>query len=589
MLDGEDGILYVGKARNLKKRVASYFQTARLNSRLLVLMQRVRNIQVTVTASEIEALLLEQNLIKTYSPTYNIMLRDDKSYPGIRLSSEDDFPRLHMHRGSRRMRGKFFGPYPNATAVHASLNFLHKTFKLRQCEDTMFKHRTRPCLQYQIERCSAPCVGYISKQDYARSVSDVVSFLQGDSRALLDDLAHRMEDASARYEYEEAAQWRDRIRALNYLQQHQYIEGEHGNLDIIAVAAEGGDVCVQVLYVRDGRVLGSRSYFPRFSLGEDDGAALAAFIATMYLAEGNADIPDKLIVSHMITDKNVLSAALSERAGRKVELLVNVRSARARWLKTARVAAEDNLATHMAGLGRSQKQMQHLERLLKRTEPLERIECFDVSHQSGNETVASCVVFDNSGALKKEYRRFNIKDITPGDDYAALYQALLRRYTRVLEEESPIPDLILIDGGAGQLKQAQEICAELGMSESFLLGIAKGPTRRAGAEHLFVVTGTLDWTEEDEPAMEIIRRIRDEAHRFAITGHRGRSIKRLRSSVLEGVPGLGPRRRHHLYRHFGGIIGLYSASAEDMARVPGISTRLAEEIHAYLASQAKNQ
>ena len=587
MLDNQEKVLYVGKARNLKKRVASYFQTARLNTRLLALMRRVNDIQITVTANEIEALLLEQNLIKTHSPNYNIMLRDDKSYPGIRLS-EDDFPRVYKYRGTERTRGKFFGPYPNGAAVRESLDFLHKTFKLRQCQDTVFKHRTRPCLQYQINRCSAPCVGLISQEDYARSVDDVVLFLQGNSRVLLDDLGQRMDKASECEEYEQAAVWRDRIKALRYLQQHQYIEGEQGNTDIIAVALEEKDVCAQVLYVRDGRVLGSRSYFPKFSLGEDTSAVLTAFVAKMYLSAQGAEIPSKIILSHSIEDKAVIQDALIARAGRKISVLTNVRGARARWLKTAATAAEENLMTRLASMGRARSQVMDLARFLKLTEPIKRIECFDISHQSGNETVASCVVFGEGGeALKKDYRRFNIKNITAGDDYAAINQAITRRYTRLLESESTLPELILIDGGKGQLHEAEKVCAELGINDSFLLAVAKGPTRREGHEQLISSAGVLEFAAQDESAMKLIRRVRDEAHRFAITGHRGRSTKRMHGSNLDSIPGLGAKRRHALYRHFGGIRGMYSASAEDLARVPGISQHMAESIHHHLASQAK--
>lgn len=590
MLGDEERVLYVGKARNLKKRVASYFQTARLNTRLLTLMQKVLQVQVTVTASETEALLLEQNLIKNIAPTYNILLRDDKSYPGI-LLTEGDFPRVHMHRSNRRarrrVRGRFFGPYPSGSAVQQSLHFLHKTFKLRQCEDTVFKNRSRPCLQYQINRCSAPCVGYIDKEDYARSVNDVALFLKGDSHILIDELTERMEKASQQQDYEEAVVWRDRIHALRYLQQQQYIEGERGNSDIIAVAVENSDVCVQVLYVRAGRVLGSRSFFPRLSLGENAAAALSAFVATMYLSERGTEIPDKLILSHAPSDREVLRDALAERAGRNIDLLANVRGARARWLKIARTTAEENLSARLSSLGRAHAQVERLATLLGCEEPPKRIECFDISHQGGNETVASCVVFVDGAALNKEYRHFNIKDVVPGDDYAAMRQVLLRRYTRVLEEAKPIPDVILIDGGRGQLKQAQTVCAELGLEGSILLAVAKGPDRKEGEEQLFTPAGLLSWGDDDQPALQMIRRIRDEAHRFAITAHRGIKRKRTQSSILEEVPGLGPRRRHYLYRHFGGIRGLFSASVEDIARVPGISVQLAQEVHSYLASRAK--
>ena len=579
---GQHGkVLYVGKAKSLKKRVLSYFRSSGLNNRVLSMRNQVRQLQVTVTSSETEALLLEQNLIKQLHPPYNILLRDDKSFPMIHLSDEE-FPRLTMYRGSRRIKGRFFGPYPSSSAVRDSLNFLHRAFRLRQCENSVFKNRSRPCLQYQIKRCSAPCVNYISSEDYALSVADATMFLAGNSRALLDDLATRMDSAAKAMEYELAAQLRDQIAALNHLQESQYIDGERGDVDIVAAAVGQFRACVQTLYVRDGRVLGSRSFFPELLLADSPGSILSAFLPRYYL-NNPAEVPSKIIVSHPIPDSAVVCDAIATSCGKKIRILSRVREARAKWLRIAVETAKQNLSARLAGEQRIDLQFTVLEQQLKLPDTVERIECFDISHSSGKETVASCVVFDRNGPLKSDYRRYNIAGITPGDDFAALKQALLRRFGNQRSGQGKIPELLLIDGGHGQLTQAVEIWAELGLPEVLLMGVAKGPERKPGMEYLCLEGGEEIRLKRDSGALHLIQQIRDEAHRFAITAHRKQRSKRVQRSVLEDIPGIGAVRRRALLRHFGGMQRLVRASEEDLQKVTGISSQLAAQIRAAMS------
>ncbi len=581
MLDREGEVLYVGKARNLKKRVASYFQKRALNRRTLAMLARVREVQVTVTASETEALLLEQNLIKEYHPPYNILLRDDKSYPCIRLS-EEEFPRLSFYRGARRSGARYFGPYPGASAVRDSLNFLYRTFRIRQCENSVFRNRSRPCLQYEIKRCSAPCVGLISAAEYAESVADAEMFLQGNNRELLTGLSERMEAAAAAEHYERAAELRDQVAALNQLQEKQYIEGEKGDVDILAAAAAPDCVSVQMLYVRAGRVIGSRGYFPRLPLAENPGEALAAFIPGFYLRAA-AEIPRKILLSHPVAGTRALEEALERRASHKVRLQSRVQGARLRWLRLARETAEQNLQGRMAGERQTIAQLQELREALQLEETPRRLECFDISHSGGIETVASCVVFDQEGARKSDYRRYIIRGIAPGDDYAALRQALLRRYRRVQTGQGgALPDVLLVDGGPGQLRQAREVWDELGLGAAALLGVAKGRSRRPGRERLWTGSGKELRLAPDSGALHLVQRIRDEAHRFAIQGHRRRRSARSGASPLAEVPGIGPKRRRMLLRSFGGLQGIRKAAPEEIARTPGISLKMAEDILAHL-------
>ena len=573
---GADGeVLYVGKARNLKRRVSSYFTRAH-DRRIQNMVAQIRAIEVTVTHTEAEALLLENNLIKSLQPRYNILLRDDKSYPWIHLS-DDEFPRLAFHRGARKASGRYFGPYPSSTAVRETLYLLQKIFPVRQCENSEFANRSRPCLQHQIGRCTAPCVGLVSHADYQRDVEDIVLFLEGKTHDVIDGLVKRMEAAAERLAFEEAARYRDQIEALRRVQERQYVSGERGDLDILACARDEGQACIQLFCVRQGRNLGNRAFFPKGAEDREEGEILAAFIAQHYL--GGA-VPAELLVSHLPEDRALLEQALSDQAGHRVRLVAAPRGERARWLEMARHNAELALRSRLAGSANARRRLEALQEALELEQPPTRMECFDISHTGGEQAVASCVVFDAEGPLKSAYRRYNIRDITPGDDYAAMRQALTRRYRRLLETAAPLPDVIFIDGGRGQLKAAAEVLAELGVAGPRLVGVAKGPDRRPGDERLFL------WPREQplilgshSPALHLVQSIRDEAHRFAVTGHRQRRGRARKRSVLEEIPGIGRKRRQQLLQQFGGLQGVARAGVEDLATVPGISTRLAEKIY----------
>jgi excinuclease ABC subunit C len=582
MYDGEGKLLYVGKARNLKNRVGSYFRASGLTEKTMALVARIADIQVTVTSTEVDALLLEHNLIKTQQPPYNILLRDDKSYPYIFLSSEDKFPRLSLHRGARRIRGKYFGPYPSAGAVRESLHFLQKVFKVRQCEDSYFRNRSRPCLQYQIDRCTAPCVDLVSEEEYAGQVENTAMFLRGKSTELMVRLADDMEKAAAEMAYEKAAVLRDQLAQLQHVQASQGIEGVKGDLDILAAAVEGGRACVQVLFVRGARVLGSKTYYPPLKLQESQAEVLAAFIPQYYLGEARA-VPGEVIVNALPEDAATLAEALGVRAGRQVRLRHRVRDARARWLRLALQTAETNLQSHLAGRQSTLGRLQSLQDLLSLPELPERMECFDISHSSGEATVASCVVFDQNGPRKSDYRKFNIEGITAGDDYAAMQQALERRYRRLQSGEGVLPDILFIDGGKGQVAQAMSVLSELQVEGVEVIGVAKGLTRKAGFETLLSgSTGNERQLPGDHPALHLIQQIRDEAHRFAITGHRARRDKARQRSALEDIPGVGAKRRRELLRHFGSAQRVQNANVEELKKISGISATMAQTIYDHL-------
>ncbi|UUA74870.1 excinuclease ABC subunit UvrC [Cellvibrio sp. QJXJ] len=582
MFGVDGGILYVGKAKNLKLRLASYFRKSGLTPKTQALVSRIARIEVTVTASETEALILEQNLIKSNRPPYNILLRDDKSYPYIFISSGEDYPRISFHRGAKKKRGDYYGPFPNVGAVKDSLNFLQKTFRSRQCEDSVFKNRTRPCLQYQIKRCTAPCVDYISPEDYQKDLHHTRLFLTGNSDKLLSELADQMDLASQQLQFEKAADYRDQITALRTVQSQQVIEEGNGDIDIIAAEMRAAAICVHILFVRQGRILGSRSFYPASTLAETPAEILAEFIPQFYLASSGRDIPREVIVSQPLEDVEVISAALQQAAGRQVFINHQVRSHRTQWLQMAATAAQQNLIAHINNKKSSLDRFVALQEALGLEETPQRMECFDISHSSGELTVASCVVFDTNGPLKSDYRRFNIDGITPGDDYAAMEQALTRRYTRLQNGEGKLPDILLIDGGKGQLGKAIEVLGELGVQGVQLIGVAKGTTRKAGFETLFDgETGDEIVLQGDSPALHLIQHIRDESHRFAITGHKQRRDKKRKTSTLEDIPGIGATRRRELLRHFGGLHEIKNASISDLARVSGISQKLAEEIHAF--------
>lgn len=586
MLNEAGEVIYVGKARNLKNRVGSYFRASGLTSKTLAMVNKIQAIEITVTNSETEALLLEQTLIKSYRPNYNIQLRDDKSYPYILLTSKDDYPRLGFYRGSRKRAGRFFGPYPSANVTRETLQVLQKVFKVRQCQDSYFNNRSRPCLQYQIDRCTAPCVKAISTEDYAKDVHYSTLFLQGKSNALIKELTSNMEAAAAKEDFERAAVVRDQIMGLRRMQEDQIVANQGDDADVVAAQIMQSYVCVHVIYIRAGRIIGSKNFYPRFKLADDVGELLSAFLSQSYLGDDKAaSIPSEIIVPEVLEDAEGLQDALAYVAGRKVKLSMRVRGHRAKWLQLAVTNARESLHAYVSNKQNSYKRFEQLQDSLKLESMPKRIECFDISHTSGEGTVGSCVVFDETGAVKSDYRRFNIKGITGGDDYAAMEQVLDRRFTRLAKGEAKIPDILLIDGGKGQLTQAKKIMEKFQLPEIQLLGIAKGISRRAGQETLFLAKGERFREIVIPPesgALHLLQQIRDEAHRFAITGHRARRAKARRESPLEEIPGLGPKRRRELLRYFGGQQEIKKASESEIAKVTGISKKLAETIYAHL-------
>lgn len=582
MYDGNGKILYVGKARNLKKRVSSYFRSSGLGIKTQALVSHIQRIEVTVTHSETEALLLEQNLIKAQRPPYNILLRDDKSYPYIFVSEGEPYPAVRFHRGAKRGKGRYFGPYPSGGAVRESLNLLQKLFRIRQCEDAFFRNRSRPCLQHQINRCTAPCVGLISETGYQNDIRHAMMFLQGKNQSVLEELAEQMETAAAALDFERAAQVRDQISALRQVQEQQFVSGEGGDADVLGCAMRSGTVSVHMLYVRGGRIIGSKVYHPRLVLEESESEVLAAFLAQFYLGS-NRELPPQIILPLAVEDSDCLQQALSEKAGRRVQLTHRVRTDRAGWQRLAQTNAEQQLQSKLSSKENLAQRYLSLQEVLGLDTPIRRMECFDISHSAGEATVASCVVFDENGALKSDYRRFNIEGITPGDDYAAMQQALERRYVRLRKGEGKLPDLLIIDGGKGQVAQAMSVLEELQLTEVQVIGIAKGPTRKAGFELLVDgVSGEEQVLPTHAPALHLLQQIRDEAHRFAITGHRARRDKARQRSRLEEIPGVGAKRRRELLKYFGSIKEIENASVEEIAKVSTISLKLAQEIWASL-------
>jgi excinuclease ABC subunit C len=581
MLSAEDTVLYVGKAKDLKKRVSSYFGSKAHLPKTQVLMAQTSHVEVTVTGTEHEALLLEHNLIKEYRPRFNVILRDDKSYPWIHVSTGQEFPRFELHRGGRRGPGRFLGPWPSANTVRDSLIQLQKLFRVRQCSDSFFANRTRPCLQYQIRRCTAPCVGHISAADYGCDVADALLFLEGRNESVLASLASRMEQAANALDYERAALLRDQIQLVRKIQAEQVINAPGMmDADVLGIQTGIGQVCVAVLMIRGGRVLGSRSWFPRMAPGTESSEVLSAFIAQHYF---HALPPAELLVPVALPDRSVLQLALETRSGSRCAIRDRVRGTRSRWLEMAADNAAQGLSMRLASTASLGTQFEQLSDALGLDEQPARIECFDISHTAGAETVAACVVFGPEGPLKSDYRRFNIRGIEPGDDYAAIAQAVERRYTRVRNGEVAVPGLILIDGGSGQTDRASQVLEELQLGDIPLLGVAKGPERRPGMEKLLLPRGRgRIELAADSPALHLIQQIRDEAHRFAITGHRQRRAQSRRTSSLEAIPGLGPQRRRALLREFGGLQGVLQAGVSDLARVQGISRKLAQRIYDHL-------
>lgn len=578
MYAADDTLLYVGKALALRKRVGSYFNGSPKNARITSMLGQVARMEVTVTRTEAEALLLENQLIKSLGPRYNVALRDDKSYPYILLTRES-WPRIALHRGGRSHNGRYFGPYPGVTAVRETLNLLHKLFKLRSCEDSVFRNRTRPCLQYQIGRCSAPCVEAVGQEDYRESVRLAAMFLDGRSDDLITELGSQMQAASEALEFEKAARLRDLVKSLRSMHNRQFVDGQAADLDVLACATEGSHACVLLLSFRDGRNLGTRALFPRTN-GEDSAAeVLAAFVSQYYVEHAP---PREIVLDRDIPDSALIESALGEAAGHRVQLRSSVRGERAGYVELASRNAQVSLAAELGSRGAQRQRSDALQQMLQLDQPLSRIECFDISHTLGEATVASCVVFDAEGPVSSQYRRYNITGITPGDDYAAMHQALERRFKRALGEGGVLPELLLIDGGAGQMAQAQAVLDALGVQGVRLMGVAKGPQRRPGEETLVLPDGRNLRPGAASPALQFIQQVRDEAHRFAITGHRGRRQKARSTSRLEDIAGIGPRRRAALLRHFGGLAGLKAAGQAEISGVEGISDALAARIYANL-------
>jgi excinuclease ABC subunit C len=575
MIDDTDTVIYVGKAKNLKKRVSSYFRKTGLTSKTRVMVAQIANIETTVTHTENEALILENNLIKELMPRYNILLRDDKTYPYLFISG-DKFPRLSLHRGTKRKVGKYFGPYPSAGAVRESLNLLQKLFPVRQCDDAYYRNRSRPCLQYQIKRCTAPCVGLVSEQDYQADIDHTILFLEGKNQQVIDLLSQQMETASTDLDFEKAATIRDKIISLRRVQERQYVSSEHGDIDVLAAKVSDGMAVVEVCFIRGGRSLGNKSYFPKGSGGSSAEELLSAFIPQYYLGK---DIPTEILLSHVPDDIALLQEVLRSESQHRVVLRYPQRGLSVRWMKMAKTNAEISLNQRLSSRANLLQRFETLQEVLGLDEMPKRLECFDISHTSGEKTVASCVVFGLEGAIKSDYRKFNIEGITPGDDYAAMNQALMRRFTRLQKGEGKRPDLLLIDGGKGQLTEAKAVMAELQLDID-ILGIAKGPGRRPGEETLFLVgrEGEVDLSA-DSPALHLLQQVRDEAHRFAITGHRQRRAKARKTSPLEDIAGMGPKRRQKLLQQFGGLQEVQRAGIEDLVSVDGISASLAQKIY----------
>ena len=580
MLGKNGDILYVGKAKSLKNRVNSYFAKTIEHPKTRALVARIHNIETIITRSETEALLLEQNLIKEHRPPYNVLLRDDKSYLYVFISADKPYPRLGFGRGKgNHQKGRFFGPFPSAHAAKETLVLMQKMFQMRQCSNTFFRQRKRPCLEYQIKRCRAPCVGLVSPEDYAEDVNNTIRFLKGDSSDIHTTLIDKMETAAEKLDFEQAAFYRDQLSMLREVQAKQAVYTVKGEADVIAIASQAGITCVNVLTIRGGRVLGGKNYFPDVDSNEPLADNLSAFVISFYF-QVTDDLPPEIIISHKLSDQDAVQEALISHFDSKVMIKTNVREQRAEWLELAILNANNALKTKLGDYLELQSRFSALKQTLApiTDKAIDRIECFDISHTMGEATIASCVVFDQGGARRRDYRQYAIHDIQGGDDYAAMKQALTRRY-----KKQPLPDILLIDGGKGQLNMAKEVLTELGiLADTLLIGVAKGEGRKAGLEVLhFIDHEPLD-LPMDSKALHLIMHIRDEAHRFAITAHRKKRDKRRSSSVLEAIPGLGEKRRRELLNHFGGLQQLLGASQQELAGVKGIGDVLAKTIYKVL-------
>jgi excinuclease ABC subunit C len=579
MYDAFDELLYVGKAARLRDRVGSYFASGTLAPKVAALVARVARVEVTVVNTETEALLLESNLIKAHRPRYNIILRDDKSFPYILCQMNHEFPRLMFYRGPRQRGGRQFGPFPSASAVKEVLQHLQKVFRIRNCRDSFFANRSRPCLQHQIGRCSAPCVALISREDYARDVEGAIGVLEGRNLEVVAELQRRMEGAAGALQFEDAARLRDQLRELQQIRAQQIANARRPtDTDVIAIAGEPGQYAICVLPVREGQNLGTASYFPGHALSEP-AETLADFLMLYYTRES---APPEVLINMELPDREALSEALGHLS-RPLQLRVPQRGIGLKWIAQAQENAGNALRMRRAQAEAAGAGLQLLTRVLQLNAPPERIECFDVSHTAGEGTVASCVVFGPDGAHKREYRRYNIEGVTPGDDYGAMHQALRRHAVRIASGERPRPDLLLIDGGPGQVDAALSALAEAGVEGLALVGVSKGADRRVGQERLHRAGDPMPIVlEADSAALHFIQRVRDEAHRFAITGHRKRRARRYHESVLEAVPGLGPARRRALLTHFGGLQGVMRAGVADLEKVPGVGASMARSIYDHL-------
>ncbi len=575
-------VIYVGKAKNLKKRVSSYFKQTVDSPKTKALVSQIAQMDVTVVNSETEAFLLENNFIKKYRPRYNVLLRDDKSYPFIFLS-DHEHPRLSFHRGPQKKKGEYFGPYPSAWAVRESLRSMQKLFPVRQCEDSYYRARSRPCLQYQMQRCSAPCVkGYVSDDEYAEQVQWVRLFLKGKNQQVINSLVEKMEKASEQLNFEAAARYRDQINALRKVQERQWVAGTQDEMDIFGFAFKGSMACIQVMFIRDSQLLGSKAFFPKVPSTATEDEIFEAFLLQFYLA-GNKVIPKQIVLPKALSDETAIADLLSQEANYRVKLFKGAREEKRQYLQLAQANALNALEAQYGQQKSVFARYIDLEAALEWENPIQRMECFDISHTSGQQTVASCVVFNREGPLKSDYRRYNIDGITPGDDYAAMAQALARRYKNVQDAEK-IPDILFIDGGKGQLSQAEQFFEEWPHDKKpLLIGVAKGTTRRPGLETL-ILADTHDTIpmNADRPALHLIQHIRDESHRFAISGHRNRRQKVKTTSTLESIPGIGAKRRQSLIKYMGGLQGLKKASKGEIASVPGISEELADIIYDHL-------
>ncbi len=580
MLDERGVVLYVGKARDLKKRLSSYFsKKTSQDIKTAALLKHVKDINITITHTENEALLLECNLIKKLQPHYNILFRDDKSYPYI-LVTDDLYPRIDIYRGQKKRNGMYFGPFPNASAVRETIHIIEKIFKIRNCTNRFFAARTRPCMQYQIDRCTGPCVGLVTPEEYQEQVRLAILFLQGKNDQVITAFTQKMEQAATDLKFELAVEAREQIKKLREIQARQYISSGYHDADVLGFFNKSGLVCIQLLMIRGGRMLGSRAYFPNVPGASTADEILSSFISQHYLSEKLAahDIPKEIILEKTLVDENLLMNVLGEAAQHKVVLSSRVRGERKKWLEIATTSAEQSASTQLLNQVNIRERFAALQELVQLNHPLQWIECFDISHSMGEATVGSCVVFNKEGPVKSHYRRFNISGITPGDDTAAMHQTLTRRYHRPVLDEAKLPDIVLIDGGLPQLNAAKKVLSELDAHSIFLIGVAKGVTRKPGFETLHFTDRDPIHLPNNSLALHLIQQIRDEAHRFAITAHRQRRDKKRVTSTLESISGIGAKRRRDLLRYFGGIQAINRASLEEIAKVPGISKALAERI-----------